>query len=129
MKHPPLPRAISVLVVGLMALIATTIFAQQFRRQRRKRRSGNDEACRQHDHQIPHQPEADQREAIGFRQCWSSRFLKELDPQKWYFLKSDVDDPVNGLNRYRDHLDELLKVGKVDYAYETFATLYLKTVG
>jgi carboxyl-terminal processing protease len=44
------------------------------------------------------------------------RFLKELDPSKLYFLQADVDQ----FERYRDHLDDLVKAGKTDFAYETF---------
>ena len=44
------------------------------------------------------------------------RMLKELDPQKLYFLQSDVDE----LSKYRDHLDDFIKQGNVDFARQVF---------
>ncbi|MDP1798825.1 MAG: carboxy terminal-processing peptidase [Planctomycetaceae bacterium] len=50
------------------------------------------------------------------------RLLKDLDPQKLYFLQSDIDE----FNRYRDQLDDLiLKQGNVDFARLVFST-YLR---
>lgn len=46
-----------------------------------------------------------------------NRYLKELDPLKLYLLQHDVDQ----LNRYRDHLDDLVKTGKTEFANEAFA--------
>lgn len=117
MKLSPLPRAIGGLAIGLTVLIATTIFAQQL--------SSNAPADQEtaklvasmiSKYHISQKPLDDRISAMLL-----NRFVKELDPQKLYFLKSDID----GLARYKDHLDELLKVGKVDFAYEVFA-LYLK---
>lgn len=45
------------------------------------------------------------------------RFLKEIDPLKLYFLQRDVDQ----FERYRDHLDDFVKAGKTEFAFETFA--------
>ncbi len=117
MKLSPLPRAIGGLAIGLTVLIATTIFAQQL--------SSNAPADQEtaklvanmiSKYHISQKPLDDRISAMLL-----NRFVKELDPQKLYFLKSDID----GLARYKDHLDELLKIGKVDFAYEVFA-LYLK---
>lgn len=44
------------------------------------------------------------------------RMLKELDPQKLYFYQSDIDQ----FNQYRDHLDDLVKVGNYDFARQMF---------
>lgn len=52
------------------------------------------------------------------------RFLKDIDPLKLYFLQSDVDQ----FERYRDHLDDLVKAGKTDFAKETFQ-LYQQRLG
>ena len=49
------------------------------------------------------------------------KFIKDLDSQKLYFLKSDID----GFARYRDQLDDLLKAGNVNFAHEVFK-LYLQ---
>lgn len=49
------------------------------------------------------------------------RLLKDFDPQKLYFLKGDVDE----LMRYKEALDDYIRVGNVDFAHQFFA-LYLK---
>lgn len=117
MKFSPLPRAIGGLAIGLTVLIATTIFAQQL--------STNAPADQEtaklvagmiRKYHISQKPLDDRISGMLL-----NRFVKELDPQKLYFLKADID----GLQRYKEHLDELLMVGKVDFAYEVFA-LYLK---
>jgi carboxyl-terminal processing protease len=117
MKYSPLPRAIGALAIGLTVLIATTIFAQQLS----SNAPGDQETAKLVSnmitrYHISQKPLDDRISAMLLE-----RFVKELDPQKLYFLKSDVDS----FARYRDHLDELLKVGKVDFAYEVFA-MYLK---
>lgn len=43
-------------------------------------------------------------------------YVKELDPQKLYFLQSDIDE----FNRYRGALDDAVKEGNVDFAYQVF---------
>lgn len=43
-------------------------------------------------------------------------FLKDLDPQKLYFLKSDIDK----FNQRRTVLDDEIKNGNVGFAYEVF---------
>src|SRR5690348_4586665 len=45
-------------------------------------------------------------------------FVKQLDPQKLYFLQSDVDR----FNKYRNDLDDLIKAGNVDFATTAFDT-------
>ena len=47
-----------------------------------------------------------------------AKFIKDLDSQKLYYLKSDID----GFARYRDQLDDLLKVGNINFAHEAFKT-------
>lgn len=117
MKYSSLPRAIGALAIGLTVLIATTIFAQQF-----SSASPSDQetaklvASMISRYHISQKPLDDRISATLL-----TRFIKELDPQKLYFLKSDVDE----FAKYKDQLDDLLKFGKVDFAYEVFA-LYLK---
>ena len=117
MKYSSLPRAVGALAIGLTALIATTICAQQL--------SSNSPADQETAklvvnmitrYHISQKPLDDRISAMLV-----GRFVKELDPQKLYFLKSDIDD----LARYKDQLDDLVRIGKVDFAYEVFA-LYLK---
>ncbi|WP_437203246.1 carboxy terminal-processing peptidase [Planctomicrobium sp. SH664] len=42
--------------------------------------------------------------------------IKDLDPQKLYFLDSDIQE----FNQYRTKLDDQLKAGNVDFAYQLF---------
>ena len=44
------------------------------------------------------------------------RFIKDLDPQKLYFLKSDIDE----FEKHRSTLDDEIKNGDVKFAYEVF---------
>src|ERR1022692_2964401 len=41
------------------------------------------------------------------------RFLKDLDPGKLYFLKSDIDD----FKKYETKLDDMLLKGDISFAY------------
>lgn len=43
-------------------------------------------------------------------------FIKELDPQKLYFLQSDIDE----FQQARTTLDDSVKQGNIDWAYATF---------
>lgn len=43
-------------------------------------------------------------------------FVKELDPQKLYFLQSDIDE----FSQVRATLDDTVKQGNIDWAYATF---------
>jgi carboxyl-terminal processing protease len=43
-------------------------------------------------------------------------FIKTLDPQKLYFLQSDIDK----FNRFRTDLDDLIKAGNLDFASMVF---------
>ena len=49
------------------------------------------------------------------------KYISDLDAQKLYFLQSDID----AYAQYKTNLDDLLKVGKVDFAYDVF-DLFLK---
>lgn len=49
------------------------------------------------------------------------KYVKEFDSQKLYFLQSDIDD----MARWKTQLDDQLKVGNLDFAFQTF-DLYLK---
>lgn len=117
MKYLSLPRAIGALAIGLTVMIATTIFAQQLS----STSPGDQETAKLVAAMISKYHISQKSLDDRISGMLLARFVKELDPQKLYFLKSDVDD----LAKYRDHLDDLLKLGKVDFAYEVFA-LYLK---
>ncbi len=45
-----------------------------------------------------------------------NHYIKELDPQKLYFLQSDIDE----FQQVRTTLDDLVKQGNIDWAYNTF---------
>lgn len=117
MKYSPLPRAFGALAIGLTVVVATTMFAQQL-----SAKSPADQetaklvATMISKFHISQKPVDDRISAMLL-----SRYVKELDPQKLYFVKADVDK----LADYREQLDDLLKAGKVDFGYEVFA-LYLK---
>ncbi|MAG92653.1 MAG: tail-specific protease [Planctomycetaceae bacterium] len=98
----------------MLLLVATTIFAQQAAEARSNDEVTAKQVCdlitRYH---ISHAPIDDK---VSERVL--ERYLRMLDSQKLYFTKQDVSE----LDRYRKELDNLLKAGKVDFAYETHAT-------
>lgn len=49
------------------------------------------------------------------------KYVKEFDPQKLYFLQSDIDN----MDQWKTQLDDQLKVGNLDFAFQTF-DLFLK---
>ena len=51
-------------------------------------------------------------------QRWVRNFIKSLDPQKIYFLKSDVD----GFMKQEKELDDQIKDGKIEFAESVFKT-------
>ena len=51
------------------------------------------------------------------------RFVKSLDPQKLYFLQSDIDE----LSKYKTTLDDLVKAGNTQFAYDVWA-IYLQRI-
>jgi carboxyl-terminal processing protease len=50
---------------------------------------------------------------------WFARFLKDLDPGKLYFLKSDLDD----FKKQETELDDMLAKGDISFAYTAFRRL------
>lgn len=114
-----LPSRTACCVSGLVVLlVASTIGAQQL-----NNGNNNDQTTAKlvadmiSKHHISQKPIDDR-----ISQMLVKRLLKDLDPQKLYFLQSDIDD----FNRYRDQLDDLIvKTGNVDFARHVFST-YLK---
>lgn len=110
-------RTTGILTAGVILLVATTIFAQQI---------GGAPAPEQatvklvaemiSKYHISQKPLDDRISAMIL-----NKFIKDLDSQKLYYLKSDID----GFARYRDQLDDLLKMGQISFAYEAFK-LYLQ---
>ena len=107
-------RTTGILTVSVILLVATTIFAQQ---------AGGPQAAEQvtvklvaemiSRFHINQKPLDDRISAMIL-----AKFIKDLDSQKLYYLKSDID----GFARYRDQLDDLLKVGNINFAHEAFKT-------
>ncbi len=117
-RHSPSRVGLS-LTVGSLILLATTIFAQQLSEPESFYGTTAKMVCAMIEENHLSQREITDDVASHLL----DRFLEEIDPQKVFFLKSDVD----GLARYRHELDNLLKVGNVDFAFQTFA-LYRKRV-
>lgn len=109
-------RALSRLTLALLLFVATTLVAQQLKPEK----ADSDIArlvCQmiEREHMSRHRID----DEISSRLV--DKFIKEFDPQKLYFLQSDVDD----LHRFKTELDDQLKVGNLDFAFNTF-NLYLK---
>lgn len=54
---------------------------------------------------------------------WCKNFLKDLDPQKYYFLKADVDEFMAQATT----LDDKIKEGNLDFAKQVFARFLERT--
>ncbi len=48
---------------------------------------------------------------------WCDNFIKDLDPQKYYFLKADVED----FKKDAKSLDDQIREGNIDFARKVFA--------
>ena len=110
-------RTVGVVSVGVVFLVATTMFAQQFGSTQPSEPTTVKLVAKMiSEYHISKKPLDDRISAMILQ-----RYIKDLDHQKMYFLKSDID----AFARYRDQLDDLLKAGKVDFAHEAFS-MYLK---
>lgn len=110
-------RTVGVVSVGVVFLVATTLFAQQFAAAQAPEQTTVKLVAEMiTKYHISQKPIDDRVSAMLL-----TKFIKDLDPQKLYFLKSDIDS----FSRYRDQLDDLLKVGQANFAHEAFA-LYLR---
>ena len=47
---------------------------------------------------------------------WCNNFLKDLDPQKYYFLKSDIAE----FRKEAKNLDDQIRDGNIDFARRVF---------
>ncbi len=117
MKLLPPSRTVGVVSVGVVLLVATTIFAQQLAgEQKNEQTTVKLVAGMISKYHINQKPLDDRISAMILQ-----KFIKDLDPQKLYFLKSDIDE----FARYRDQLDDLIKVGQVKFAHDAWS-LYLQ---
>ena len=114
--HAP-SRTTGILTAGVVLLVATTIFAQQIGGAPSPEQATVKLVAEMiSKYHISQKPLDDRISAMIL-----NKFIKDLDSQKLYFLKSDID----GFARYRDQLDDLLKVGQINFAHEVFK-LYLQ---
>ncbi len=116
----PLFRRIAVLSLFGVCLIATTIGAQQFTTNAST--TDGDTAklvCKMIERSHINQEKIDDR----ISQSLFMRYLEDLDPNKLYFLKSDID----GWKNRQNELDDKLKNGDISFAKEVFSR-YLELV-
>ncbi|QDU37825.1 Tail-specific protease precursor [Maioricimonas rarisocia] len=92
-------------------LAATTIFAQQLATQ-----AADSETAKLITEMIPRYHLSRQRVDDGIAAKLLPTFIKDLDPQKQYFLQSDISD----FERSRDTLDDALRDGNLDFAFRVF---------
>ncbi len=110
-------RAASSLTLGMILLVATTIFAQRVTTPKSDDERTTRLVCEMITRAHISRPQIDDNVSARLVE----RFVKGLDPQKLYFTQSDIDE----LRKYKTKLDDLLEVGNVDFAYSTFEK-YLK---
>ena len=109
----PLFRRIALLSIVGVCLIVSTIGAQQLATE-----TGGDPAtarlvCKMIEKSHIGQHKIDDEISMGLY----DRFIEDLDPNKLYFLKSDIDSFVKD----RKNLDDQLLVGNIDFARKVFA--------
>jgi len=115
----PLFRRIAVLSLFGVCLIATTIGAQQFTTNASTDGDTAKLVCKMIERSHINQEKIDDR----ISQSLFSRYLEDLDPNKLYFLKSDID----GWKNRQNELDDKLKNGDISFAKEVFSR-YLELV-
>lgn len=108
-----LSRTTRTTIVALVGLVATTLFAQQLFS---SSDFADEDTARLVTQMIPrfHLSQAEVDDAVSGRLL--DGFIEQMDPQKLYFLQSDIDE----FSKYRTTLDDMLKEGNVDFAYHVF---------
>lgn len=117
MKFRAPSRAASSLTLAMVVLVATTIFAQQFSTAKTEDQKTARLVCQL----IERFHISDGKIDDGVSKKLVNTFVEDLDPQKLYFLESDVQQ----MDKFQKQLDDLLKTGNVDFVYQLF-DLYLK---
>ncbi len=117
MKLTPPSRAASTLTLGMVTLLATTIFAQQLS----TKASDDGKTAKLVADMISqyHIKQSEINDNISSHLL--DTYLKQLDPQRLYFTQDDVDS----LDRFRNQLDDMIKAGNVEFATIAY-DLYLK---
>jgi carboxyl-terminal processing protease len=104
-------RAAGLLTIAVVLVVASTMGAQQLSG------TGTPDQTAQLVSQMISKYHISQKQIDDkTSQMLLKRMFKELDPQKLYFLQSDVDE----LSKYRDHLDDFVKQGNVDFSRQMF---------
>ena len=117
MKRMSSVRSARNLTLSLMVLVVCAIGAQQLVAEKSKDELTAINVCKMmNQFHISKKKIDDKVSAQLF-----DKFIKDLDPQKLYFLKSDIET----YQPYRTELDDLIKGGDVDFAYTLF-DLYLE---
>ncbi|REJ86375.1 MAG: tail-specific protease [Planctomycetota bacterium] len=110
MKYPS--RTARMLIVGLAAVAVTTVTVRQLC----SSELDDQETAKLVAQMIPQfhlsKPTIDDEASAQLLDA----YIEDLDPQKLYFLKSDVE----AFERYRTSLDDSLLKGNVDFAYQVF---------
>lgn len=118
MRLSPPSRAASVLTGVIVLLVASTIGAQQLANPG----ATTDQTTAKLVAEMISKYHISQKQIDDkISQKLVARLLKELDPQKQYFLQADIDE----FNKFRDQLDDLILRGNVDFARLVF-TRYLQ---
>jgi carboxyl-terminal processing protease len=111
-------RAARNLTLSLLVLVVCAIGAQQLVAEKSKDQQTAQDVCRMMDQFHISKKKFDDK----ISEQLFDKFIDDLDPQKLYFLQSDIDS----FSAYRDELDNLIKEqGNVDFAYDLF-DLFLK---
>lgn len=114
MQFPTPSRAACSLTLALVLVVATTVVAQRVSPQPSQVASITREVCKKIEES--HLEQTKINDATSEKLV--KQFIKDLDPQKMYFLKADIDE----FNRYNLVLDDNLKAGNVDFAHLVFKT-------
>lgn len=118
MRISPPSRAACTLSVVIVLLVASTIGAQQLSGQA----NNSDQTTAKLVAEMISKYHISQKHIDDrISQLLLKRLLKDLDPQKLYFLQSDIDV----FSKYRDQLDDMIAIGNVDFARQVF-DVYLR---
>ena len=116
MKLKSPSRAAATLLIGMALFVATTIFAQKLSAERAADATTTKLVCEMVIHYHISQGEINDETSKKLLK----RYLKQMDPLKLYLLASDVESFQPNATK----LDDLVKSGNVDFAYDVFK-LYL----
>jgi len=117
MKHMSSTRAARNLTLSVFILTVCALGAQQLIAEKSKDEKTAQNVCQM----ITRYHISKKRIDDKISEQLFEKYISDLDSQKLYFLQSDIDTYA----QYRTNLDDLVKVGKVDFAYDIF-DLFIK---